>query len=167
MHKRCKTNVPCNCGIKQRDLAAALKEMNISPDKLRPQRFVSTVIKIMHMSACIYVHTHTHTHTHTYTYKHSHSHTHTHTHTLHETQSSRRSETGSGLFESNGVVESLSPSIPAPVRANTIPIELPISLANKMTLSDFHFLKVRRCHNRDSTRILGYSWEYVCKHTCC
>ena len=41
VHKRCERMVPCNCGIKQKDLAAALKEMNISPDKLKPKSAVS------------------------------------------------------------------------------------------------------------------------------
>ena len=41
VHKRCERMVPCNCGIKQKDLAAALKEMNISPDKLKPKSSVS------------------------------------------------------------------------------------------------------------------------------
>ncbi len=41
----------------------------------------------------------------------------------------------------NGSVEA-EPSIPAPVRPGTVPIELPESLPNKMCLEDFHFLKV-------------------------
>ena len=42
VHKRCERMVPCNCGIKQKDLAAALKEMNILPDKLKPRQSVSS-----------------------------------------------------------------------------------------------------------------------------
>lgn len=38
-----------------------------------------------------------------------------------------------------------SPSIPAPVRTGTIPVELPASLAKKMTLNDFKFVKVHVC----------------------
>jgi hypothetical protein len=33
--------VPCNCGIKQKDLAEVLKEMSITPDKLKPKSSVS------------------------------------------------------------------------------------------------------------------------------
>ena len=40
----------------------------------------------------------------------------------------------------NGTGE--EPSIPAPVRTGTVAIQLPASLATKMTLKDFHFLKV-------------------------
>ena len=36
--------VPCNCGIKQKDLAEVLKEMSITPDKLKPKSSVSVYI---------------------------------------------------------------------------------------------------------------------------
>jgi len=42
---------------------------------------------------------------------------------------------------SSGVAE--EPSIPAPIRSNTVDIQLPASLTTKMKLSDFSFLKVR------------------------
>ena len=41
VHKRCERMVPCNCGIKQKDLAEVLKEMSITPDKLKPKSSVS------------------------------------------------------------------------------------------------------------------------------
>ena len=41
VHKRCERMVPCNCGIKQKDLAEVLKEMSITPDKLKPKSAVS------------------------------------------------------------------------------------------------------------------------------
>ena len=41
VHKRCERIVPCNCGIKQKDLAEVLKEMSITPDKLKPKSSVS------------------------------------------------------------------------------------------------------------------------------
>ena len=47
-----------------------------------------------------------------------------------------------GASEQNGTAESSSPSVPAPVRQSSIAIELPKSLAHKMTLSDFKFIKV-------------------------
>ena len=40
----------------------------------------------------------------------------------------------------NGTNE--EPSVPAPIRTGTIAIEMPESLATKMKLEDFHFLKV-------------------------
>ncbi|XP_064403529.1 calcium-independent protein kinase C-like isoform X2 [Halichondria panicea] len=53
---------------------------------------------------------------------------------------SRRSQ---GPPAENGLPpDSSSPSIPAPIRASNIPIELPKSLDRKMTLDDFSFLKV-------------------------
>lgn len=93
VHKRCERMVPCNCGINQKELSAALKEMGVTPDKLKAKA------------------------------------------------SSRRSTGGSvSSTHDNGTVE--SPSIPAPVRPGTIPVELPQSLGRKMTLQDFQFLKV-------------------------
>jgi len=44
VHKRCERMVPCNCGINQKDLAQALKEMNISPDKLKPKSSVRVCV---------------------------------------------------------------------------------------------------------------------------
>lgn len=56
-------------------------------------------------------------------------------------QISRRSQ---GPPAENGLPpDSSSPSIPAPIRASNIPIELPKSLDRKMTLDDFSFLKVK------------------------
>ncbi len=54
-------------------------------------------------------------------------------------QISRRSQ---GPPAENGLPDSSSPSIPAPIRASNIAIELPKSLDRKMTLDDFSFLKV-------------------------
>lgn len=42
VHKRCERMIPCNCGIKQKDLAEVLKEMSITPDKLKPKAAVSS-----------------------------------------------------------------------------------------------------------------------------
>lgn len=36
----------------------------------------------------------------------------------------------------------VEPSVPAPIRSGAVTIELPASLDMKMTLSDFHFIKV-------------------------
>ena len=48
---------------------------------------------------------------------------------------------GSTSSHENGMLEH-SPSCPAPVRTGSIPVELPASLAKKMTLNDFKFVKV-------------------------
>lgn len=120
VHKRCERMVPCNCGIKQKDLAEVLKEMSITPDKLKPKSSVSK----SNLSIDAYFH-------------------------LPPSppppslpkQSSRRS-VGSTSSHENGLLEH-SPSIPAPIRTGTIPVELPASLAKKMTLNDFKFIKVK------------------------
>ena len=45
--------VPCNCGIKQKDLAEVLKEMSITPDKLKPKSSVSRDIGLLvHIVYC-------------------------------------------------------------------------------------------------------------------
>ena len=41
VHKRCERMVPCNCGINQKELSAALKEMGVTPDKLKAKASVS------------------------------------------------------------------------------------------------------------------------------
>ena len=37
VHKRCERMVPHNCGVNQKELAIALKEMGVTPDKLKPK----------------------------------------------------------------------------------------------------------------------------------
>lgn len=97
VHMRCERMVPCNCGINTKDLALALKEMGVTPDKLRARPSIA---------------------------------------------SRRSGGSVGGASEQNGTAESSSPSVPAPVRQSSIAIELPKSLAHKMTLSDFKFIKV-------------------------
>lgn len=46
------------------------------------------------------------------------------------------------LLHSHNGVDDMEPSVPAPVRAGGVAIEIPASLDTKMTLNDFHFLKV-------------------------
>ena len=118
--------IPCNCGIKQKDLAEVLKEMSITPDKLKPKAAVSDATE----ATCVSKHE----------YAISLSPPPLPLFYLSE-QSSRRS-VGSVSSHENGMLEP-SPSIPAPVRTGTIPVELPASLAKKMTLNDFKFVKVR------------------------
>jgi len=42
VHRRCERNVPHNCGINQKDLSQALKDMGVTADKLRPKPSVSS-----------------------------------------------------------------------------------------------------------------------------
>ena len=37
VHKRCERMVPHNCGVNQKELAQALQEMGVTPDKLKPK----------------------------------------------------------------------------------------------------------------------------------
>ena len=71
--------------------------------------------------------------------------------------SSMRSDEVPLVNGSSGVGE--EPSVPAPIRSNTVDIQLPASLTTKMKLGDFSFLKVG--HFKNSQELLVVDLKYT------